>query len=88
MARKTTLTYRGPAPLGGALAQMLEEEGVLVSYSPRMEQRGAGEVVEAVILTLVCSGAYDLVKAGVIRFRTSRFGKVAQVDLPEEDSGD
>ena len=69
------MTYRGPAPLASALAQMLEEEGVRVYYSPPIEKRGAGDVMEAAIVSLACAGAYGLIKAGVLRFRDSRFGK-------------
>ena len=63
---------------------MLKEEGVRVNYTPPVEQRGAGELVGTVVVSLACSGAYDLIKVGVGRFRDSRFGRAAKVELPEE----
>ncbi|WP_109509300.1 hypothetical protein [Nocardioides speluncae] len=85
MSDQTTVVYRGPAPFASALAQMLREEGVEVNYAPPIEERGGG-IVEAVVVSLACSATYDLIKAGVLRFRASRFGASATVELPNEDT--
>lgn len=88
MAEKWTVQYRGPAPLASALAQMLREEGVAVAYEAPYEERGAQQIVETVVLSLVCSGAYDGIKLGLARFRKSRFGRVAEVEVEGEDEGE
>jgi hypothetical protein len=45
-----TLTYRGPARGASALAQMLREEGVEVSYTPPVERRDITQVAEVLII--------------------------------------
>lgn len=68
MTDTTTITYRGPAVALGALAQMLRENGVQVDYKSLEERRDAGDVATAVVLSLACNGAYDLIKAAVLQF--------------------
>lgn len=40
------------------------------------------------IVSLASSGAYDVIKAGVLRFRSSRFGGVARVEIEDDDGAD
>lgn len=68
------MIYRGPARSVSMLAQLLEEEGVQVSYAPPMETKSLSAVAETVVVSILCNGAYDLVKAGVVKFRASSFG--------------
>jgi hypothetical protein len=63
------IRYEGSPARVGALAQELRDEGVVVSYTPPTEQRGGGEIVEAVVVSIVANGAYDAIKAGIRRFR-------------------
>ena len=65
MARRRII-FEGSAPLAGELVQMLEEEGIDVQWNPSTETRGG--IVEAVVVSLVVSGAYDEIKTGVRRF--------------------
>lgn len=88
MSPPTTVTYRGPAPFASALAQVLREEGIEVRYERPIEERGVREIAETVIVSLACSGAYDVIKAGVLRFRSSRFGGVARVEIEEDERAD
>ena len=44
-----------------------------------------GDAEAGVVVNIACAGAYDAIKAGVQRFRASRFGKAAQVDVEGED---
>lgn len=83
-----TVRYTGPAALVGLLAQHLREEGAEVSYDPPAEDRGVGEIAETVVVSLVCSGLYDAIKAGVTRFGSGPPGQRADVDLPERDEED
>jgi hypothetical protein len=89
MAENVTVEYRGPAPFVSALAQMLRQEGVEVTYEPPQEERGTAADLLAgvggVVVNIACAGAYDAIKAGVQRFRASRFGKAAQVDVEDGD---
>ncbi len=79
-----TLSYRGPAMAAGALAQMLRDESLEVSYTPPPESRGAMDVVQIVALYILCEGTYDALRAGVAKFRSSRFGTRSKVDMPDE----
>lgn len=84
----THITYRGPAFAVGALAQMLREEGVSADYAPPEERRSAGEIVEAVVVNLACTGAFEAARVAVNRFRASRFGSHSEITLfsSEDDS--
>lgn len=79
------VTYEGPAPFASLLAQILREEGVDVSYEPPTEKRGAGEVLETVVVSLFCAGTYDAIKYGVQRFAASRLGRNARTEIEGED---
>lgn len=74
-----TLTYRGPAPVVSALAQMLHEEGVEATYEPPVEGRTSGVELVVIYLMLragdkVTDRALDrMIDAAVERFR-ARFG--------------
>lgn len=80
-----TVTYQGPAPFASLLAQTLREEGVDVSYQPPTEERGVGEVLETVVVSLFCAGTYDAIKYGVHRFASSRLGRNARTEIEDED---
>ena len=64
-----TIRYCGPAARAGALVTALEREGVRVDWTPPREQRGLGADATAVALSLVASGAYDAIKAAVVKMR-------------------
>jgi hypothetical protein len=85
MADDTThLTYEGPPPYVGALAQMLEEEGVTVEYTPPHETRDLSSALAIVAVVLTATGSARDIAAGIQRFR-ERFGSRAQVrGLPEQ----
>lgn len=82
-----TIRYRGPARGVGVLAHMLSEEGVDARFTPPVEQRSVGDVVEVVVIYLsmktvdkATDHAMDAaVKAAIARFR-QRFGGAAQID--------
>jgi hypothetical protein len=65
------IRYEGGAAIVGALAQMLREEGVEVTYEPPDEWRSPTipTVVAAVVVNMIANGAYDAIKAGIRRFR-------------------
>jgi hypothetical protein len=88
VSETTTVTYRGPSAFASALAQMLQEEGVRVDYAPPPEERsGLGMVAGAIVLNIVCSGTYDAIKASIRRFKESRFGPTADVEIPDDPLG-
>lgn len=66
--RTVELQYEGPPALVGALAQMLREDGMQVSYEPPMEQRDAALVIAIVTLVVQVTGADDRMKAAIDRF--------------------
>jgi hypothetical protein len=77
--------YTGPPPFAGILVQRLEEQGVEVEWEPPYEQRGAGGIMEQVVIPLLVTGAYDAIKVGVRLFR-ERFprGTVTVEELDKE----
>jgi hypothetical protein len=89
------ITYEGPPSLAGAVASMLEREGVSVGYDPPMEERGAGEVAYAVVHYVVTNAgdvAFDVVvTAAVLKAKAKlheRFKVPPDVRLEVEDDDD
>jgi hypothetical protein len=77
------LTYRGGAPFVGALAQMLEEQGVSVQYTPPVETRDMTGALAIVAVVLSVTGNIHDIAATVQKFR-QKFGAHAQIEgLPE-----
>lgn len=83
-----TVRYQGPAPFVGLLAKYLREEGVEVSYAPRVEERGAAEIAQDVIVNLSCVGVAGAIKYAVQKFRESRLGQNAKVEIEDDDEND
>ncbi|HVV29503.1 MAG TPA: hypothetical protein VHC41_01355 [Mycobacteriales bacterium] len=87
-----TLTYRGPAAFVGALAQVLREDGLEVTYQPPEEYRSAGEVEQQAVVALVVMYGKDgidaLLRASVEKYR-QRFKDRGTVTLddwqPDDD---
>ena len=48
---------------------MLREEGLEVSYTPSMEERGGGQVVADAVVSIAAAGAVEAVRAAVARFK-------------------
>lgn len=70
MAEQLDVRYTGDARLVGALAQMLQDEGLEVEYDPPFEKKSME--VDIVALVLAVSGHPDirrLVSAAVARFK-------------------
>jgi hypothetical protein len=86
MAVTKTITYKGGPARVSALVQMLEEQGVNVEWEPPTERRDLTGAAEAIVLSLVASGAYDAIKAAVAKFR--KWAPRAEVTLEgdEEDA--
>lgn len=77
------LTYQGSAPFVGALAQMLEEEGVSAQYTPPVEIRDMTGALAIVAVVLSVTGNIHDIAAAVQKFR-QKFGAHAQIEgLPE-----
>jgi hypothetical protein len=83
-----TVTYEGPAPYANALVQILKEHHVDVEWAPPEERRDGAGVLEAVVIGIVASGAYDAIKTGVAKFR-ERYPRVkAEVEEEAADPDD
>ena len=54
--------------MAGQLVRMLEEEGVQVTWTPPLEERGTAEIVTGVVVVIEASGAYDVIKATATKF--------------------
>jgi hypothetical protein len=77
------LTYRGGVRGVSMLAQMLEEQGVSVRYTPPRETRDMTEAAAIVAVALSVTGNIHDIAAAVQRFR-QKFGSDAQIEgLPE-----
>jgi hypothetical protein len=77
------LTYRGGVRGVSMLAQMLEEQGVSVRYTPPRETRDMTEAAAIVAVVLSATGNIHDIAAAVQRFR-QKFGSDAQIEgLPE-----
>jgi hypothetical protein len=77
------LTYRGGVRGISMLAQMLEEQGVSVWYTPPRETRDMTEAAAIVVVVLSATGNIHDIAAAVQRFR-QQFGARAQIEgLPE-----
>ena len=65
------ITLEDSRPIGRALVQMLEEQGVTVQLPGRhtTEYRDARHVAEGGITTLIAAGELDAIKAGVRKVR-------------------
>jgi short-subunit dehydrogenase involved in D-alanine esterification of teichoic acids len=79
------ITLEGSRPIGRALVQMLEEEGVTVQLPGRhtTEYRDARDVAEGVITTVIAAGTVEAIKAGVRKVRW-RFPR-AKIKIEGED---
>jgi hypothetical protein len=84
VAETRRLTFEG-GPVGRALVQVLQEEGVTVTGSgrPATEYRDARDIAEGVVTTLVATGAIEAIRAGVRRVRW-RFPK-AKIEIEDKD---
>jgi hypothetical protein len=74
MAETHTVTYVGLAAFASLLAQELENEGVAVSYEPPWEERGTGQDLHDVVVSMVAAGAFTLIEAAVHRVLKWRQG--------------
>lgn len=86
MDTTTRLTYIGPAPYAGALAQELEEHGVSAEYDPPFERKDLSTALDAVTVLFAVTGPIGGIVAGVRAFKARHRG--AEVEgLPEEATG-
>jgi hypothetical protein len=79
------LTYVGPAPYAGALAQELEEHGILAEYNPPFERKDLSTALETVTVIFAVTGPIGGVVAGVRAFRARHHGTRVE-GLPDEAS--
>jgi hypothetical protein len=79
------ITFEDSRPIGRALVEMLEEEGVTVQLPGRhtSEYRDARDVAEGVITTLIAAGELDAIRAGVRKVRWRFPG--AKIEVEGED---
>jgi hypothetical protein len=81
------ILYTGTAPFAGWVAQTLREEGLDVSWTPPIEERGVvSDVVENVTVTLIVNGTTAAVLAAVAKAR-ERLGRRGTVEI-EDDKDD
>jgi methylmalonyl-CoA mutase cobalamin-binding subunit len=77
------LTYRGGVRGISMLAEMLEEQGVSVRYTPARETRDMSEAAAIVVVVLSATGHIHDISMAVQRFR-QQFGSDAQIEgVPE-----
>ena len=82
------ILYTGTASFAGWVAQSLREEGLDVSWTPPVEERGAvSEVVESVTVALIVNGTSEAVDAAVAKARGLVLGH-GTVEVEVEDDQD
>lgn len=81
------LIYQGHPTFVSLLAQMLTEGGVGVVYEPPVETRSGVDIARDVIVGLACNGTYDAVKAAIAKFKATRLGQsaVIQIHIDSDD---
>jgi hypothetical protein len=84
-ATTVEVIYGGPAALAGQLVRMLEEEGVQVTWTPPLEDRGPAEIVTGVVVVIVASGVYDVIKATATKFVEKGRQRGVHVKIDGED---
>jgi hypothetical protein len=77
-----TVTYHGPAALGGLLGQYLRDEGCAVAVPSKQERRDLPGAAEAVAVQLVVAGAIAAVRAAVAKFKARQ--PHAKVDVDDD----
>jgi hypothetical protein len=88
-----TITYTGPAARVGGLADVLEDEGVRVEWTPPEERRGIdySTDIQALVVAVVAmkaTGAPAAIKAAVKKFRARvPWAKVEIQDESPDDGG-
>lgn len=83
------IRYEGPAPFASLVAQRLEEQGVPVTYRPKIEARSAQEVVEAVVIYMgvkIADGLTgNLIDAAIERVKAELGERIKAIRLSRED---
>jgi hypothetical protein len=80
------LTYNGMPRYAHTLVECLEAEGLRVSWTPPVEDRGGvAEVLGSVVTAITVNGPETAVNAGVDRFRSSFPGK-GRVQVEQADA--
>jgi hypothetical protein len=86
MTETRTVRYEGNPAFVSLLAQLLREEGVTVDYAVPEEHRGTVDIVEQVVLNLLCTGTYEAIRAGARKFtERSRGRDKASVEGEDDD---
>ena len=83
------IRYEGPPGLAGLVAQSLSDEGVSVTYRPKIEARGAQEVAEAVVIYMAVKVADGLtghvVEAAIERVKAELVERFKGIKISRED---
>jgi methylmalonyl-CoA mutase cobalamin-binding subunit len=84
------IVYTGTAPFAGWVAQTLREEGLDVSWTPPVEERGAvSDVVENVTVALIVSGTTAAVRGAVAQARELLRGHgTVEIEDDQDDQDD
>ena len=83
----TRLTYRGNPAFASMLVQMLEVEGVTVTWERPTEQRGLAEMGQEVIVSMIAEGGLVAIKTAVDKFRKHRSSR-AEVTIEDDEPKD
>jgi hypothetical protein len=82
------VVYTGPAPFVGLVAQTLRAEGLRVATpEPDVEERGVGEVLDQVTVSLIVTATTAAVRAAVVKAR-ERLRNRGTVKLEDATDGD
>ena len=83
------VTYRGSPALAPMLAQMLEQEGVKVTWERPREQPGPGEMAKEVSVQMVAVGNLVAIQVAVHKFRKhTRNGPGVAIEDDDADDTD
>jgi hypothetical protein len=83
------IRYEGPPALAGLVAQMLSDEGVPVTYTLKVEARGAMDVVEAVVIYMSVKAVDGLtgniIDIAIERAKAELSGRFKGIKIRRED---
>jgi hypothetical protein len=83
-----TIRYLGGAARAGVLVQMLEQEGVVVAWSPPREERGLAADVNDAVVQMVATGSVMAIAAAVRNFRNRVPRATVEVEVEVEGEGE
>ncbi len=85
MTETHTVTYRGSPPFAGMFAQMLQQEGLEVTWERPEETRGVVDMAQTYVVEMTVAGSLVAIKAAVAKFRKHAPNAQVEIEDYEDD---